>query len=194
MTATATPNPPGEPTQELVDSALDRITDATNFYEFEQAWIHGLRRLSLSASNGNDERALVLAEAGRRLKVFDEMTDDVARRSWLRQMVEEVRLHGDVLLGGELAAVTANELREAFARARPEIAQLRAAVRTGESLPAFAMRCPLAADRIRDLGRSAEGLSDSGLLALVSAEDHGLAREFAKALTPRIPLASSAPE
>ena len=192
MTATATPNPSAEPTQEIVDSALQRIAEATDYYEFEQAWIEGLRRLS--ASNAGDMRVLLLAEAGRRLNVFDEMADDAARRSWLRQVVEEERLRGNASLGGELAAVAANELREAFARARPEIADLRAAVTAGESLQEFAIRCPLAADRVRDLGRIADGLSGSGLLALGPAEDLGIARELANALIPPIPLVPSVPE
>ena len=192
MTATAPPSPSVEPTQETVDSALERIAVATDYYEFEQAWIDGLRKLS--TSNGGDRRALVLAEAGRRLSVFDEMPDDVARRSWLRQVVEEVRLLGEAPLNRELATVTANELREAFARARTEITDLREAVTAGESMQEFTIRCPLAADRVRDLGRIAEGLSGSGLLALGPAEDHGLARELAKALIPPVPLVPSVPE
>ncbi len=190
MTAAAPLNPSGEPTQKIVDSALQRIADATSFYEFEQSWIEGLR--CLSTANGG-ARALLLAEAGKRLSVFDEVADDAARRPWLRQVVEEVRLRGDASLGGGLAAVAANELREAFARARSEIAELRAAVAAGESLQEFAARRPLAADRVRDLGRIAEGLSGSGLLALVPDEDRRLARKLAKALIPPIPLVPSVP-
>lgn len=192
MTATAPPNPSVDPTQETVNSALQRIAEATDFYDFEQAWIEGLRRLP--APYGGDMREMLLAEAGKRLGMFDEIADDMARRSWLRQVVEEVRLCGDASLGGELAAVAANELREAFACARLEIADLRDAVTGGEGLQEFAIRCPLAADRIRDLGRIAEGLSGTGLLALGPAEDHGMARDLANALTPPIPLVPSVPE
>ncbi len=192
MTATAPPNPSVDPTQETVNSALERIAEAMDFYEFEQAWIEGLRRLP--ASYGGDMREMLLAEAGKRLGMFDEIADDVARRSWLRQVVEEVRLRGDASLGGELAAVAADELREAFARARPEIADLQAGVAAGESLREFAIRSPLAADRVRDLGRIAEGLSGSGLLALGPTEDLKIARELANALIPPVPLVPSVPE
>lgn len=192
MTATAAPNPSVESTRERVSSALERMADATDYYEFEQAWVEGLR--GLPVSNGDDPRAEILAEAGRRLSLFDELANDIARRSWLRHVVEEVRLRGDASLGGGLAGVAVDELREAFARARPDIADLRAAVAAGERLQDFAMRCPLAADRIRDLGRIAERLSGSGLLALAPAEDHMLARELAKTLTPLAPLVPSVPE
>lgn len=192
MTATSPPNPSVEPTQEIVNSALERIADAKDHYEFEQAWVEGLR--SLSASNGGDSRALLLAEAGKRLSVFDEMADDMARRNWLRHLVEEVRLRGDASLVGELAAVAANELREAFVRAHSEIAELRAAVAAGESLQEFAVQCPIATDRVRDLGRIAEGLSGSGLTALGPAEDQEIARELANALIPPIPLVPLVPQ
>ncbi|MXZ78957.1 MAG: hypothetical protein F4086_19250 [Gemmatimonadetes bacterium] len=192
MTATSPPNPSVEPTQEIVNSALERIADAKDHYEFEQAWVEGLR--SLSASNGGDSRALLLAEAGKRLSVFDEMADDVVRRNWLRHLVEEVRLRGDASLVGELAAVATNELREAFARAHSEIAELRAAVAAGESLQEFAVQCPIATDRVRDLGRIAEGLSGSGLTALGPAEDQEIARELANALIPPIPLVPLVPQ
>ena len=185
MTATTAPKPPAQPKQAIVNSALERITGATEFFEFEQAWIHGLR--ILSATGAEEARALLLAEAGGRLKMFDEIPDDLARRGWLRQVVEEIRLRGNGTLGG-LAAVATNELREAFARAAPAIADLRAAVNSGESLQEFAIRCPLAADQVRDLGRIAEGLSGSGLLALCSAEDCELARSLARAMKPPPPF------
>ena len=148
MIATTASKPPPELTQEIVNSVLERIAGATEFFEFEQAWIDGLR--ILSASNAGEARSLILAEAGGRLKMFDEIPDDLARRGWLRQVVEEVRLRGDGSLG-ELAAVATNELREAFARAGPAITALRAAVNSGESSQELATRCPLAADQVRDL-------------------------------------------
>ena len=57
MTATDAPNPSAESTQEIVDSVLERIADAKDHYEFEQAWVEGLH--SLSTSNGGDTRALL---------------------------------------------------------------------------------------------------------------------------------------
>ena len=182
MTATTASKPPPELTQEIVNSVLERIAGTTEF--FEQAWIEGLH--TLSASDAGEARSLILAEAGGRLKMFDEIPDDLARRGWLRQVVEEVRLRGDGSLG-ELAAVATNELREAFARAGPAIADLRAAVNSGESLQEFAIRCPLAADQVRDLGRIAEGLRGSGLLGLCSTEDYELARDLARAMKPPHP-------
>jgi hypothetical protein len=71
MTATSAPNPSVESTQERVSSALERIADAADYYEFEQAWVEGLR--GLPVSNGDDPRAEILAEAGRRLSLFDEL-------------------------------------------------------------------------------------------------------------------------
>ena len=191
MTATTASKPPPELTQEIVNSVLERIAGATEFFEFEQAWIEGLR--TLSASDAGEARSLILAEAGGRLKMFDEIPDDLARRGWLRQVVEEVRLRGDGSLGG-LAAVATNELREAFAHARPAITALRAAVNSGESSQEFAIRCPLAADQVRDLGRIAEGLRGSGLLALVSREDYELARDLARAMKPPIHVVPTVPE
>ncbi len=191
MIATTASKPPPELTQEIVNSVLERIAGATEFFEFEQAWIDGLR--ILSASNAGEARSLILAEAGGRLKMFDEIPDDLARRGWLRQVVEEIRLRGNGTLGG-LAAVATNELREAFARAGPAITALRAAVNSGESSQEFATRCPLAADQVRDLGRIAEGLRGSGLLALCSAEDCELARSLARAMKPPIHLVPTVPE
>ena len=191
MIAITAPKPPAQPKQAIVNSALERITEATEFFEFEQAWIDGLR--ILSASGAGEARALLLAEAGGRLKMFDEIPDDLARRGWLRQVVEEIRLRGDGTLGG-LAVVATNELREAFAHASPAITALRAAVNSGESSQEFAIRCPLAADQVRDLGRIAEGLSGSGLLALCSAEDYELARDLARAMKPPIHLVPTVPE
>ena len=191
MIATTASKPPPELTQEIVNSVLERIAGATEFFEFEQAWIDGLR--ILSASNAGEARSLILAEAGGRLKMFDEIPDDLARRGWLRQVVEEVRLRGDGSLG-ELAVVATNELREAFAHASPAITALRAAVNSGESSQEFATRCPLAADHVRDLGRIAAGLRGSGLLALVSREDYELARDLARAMKLPIHLVPTVPK
>ena len=192
MTAATAPRQPAEPEPAIVNSALERIAEATNFFEFEQAWIHGLRQLS--ASDGSDCRALLLAEAGRRLSVFDDIKYDIARRHWLDQVVAEVRLRGDSPLERGLAVVATNELREAFAHAHPAITDLLAAVNSGESLHEFAIRCPLAADHVRDLGRIAEGLSGSGLLALCSLDNCELARSLARAMKPPLHLVPTVPE
>ena len=135
-----------------------------------------------------------MAAAGRRLGAFGDIADDALRRNWLRQVVEEVRLRGEAPLGGEIAAVAIVEMREAFARAGSDIADLRTSVAAGESLQDYAARAPLAADRIRDLGRIAERLRGSGLMALGSREDRELARELADALAPRVRLVPSVPE
>ena len=192
MTAATAPRQPAEPEPAIVNSALERIAEATDFVEFEQAWIHGLRQLS--ASDGSDCRALLLAEAGRRLSVFDDIKYDIARRHWLDQVVAEVRLRGDSPLERGLAVVATKELREAFAHARPAITDLRAAVNSGESLHEFAIRCPLTANHVRDLGRIAEGLSGSGLLALCSPDNCKLARSLARAMKPPIHLVPTVPE
>ncbi len=192
MTAATAPRQPAEPEPTIVDSALERIAEATDFFEFEQAWINGLRQLS--ASDGSDCRAMLLAEAGRRLSVFDDIKYDIARRRWLDQVVAEVRMRGDSSLERGLAVVATNELREAFANARPAITDLRAAVNSGESLHEFTIRCPLAANQVRDLGRIAEGLSGSDLLALCSAEDCELARSLVRAMKPPIHLVPTVPE
>ncbi len=192
MTATATPKPSVEMTQEIFESALERIAGTSDFLEFEQAWIEGLR--SMHGSSDRDARSRILAGAGRRLGAFGDSEDDIARRHWLRQVVEEVQLHGDTPLDGELAAVATEELREAFARASPKIADLRAALAAGESLQEFAIRCPVVADQVRDLGRIAEGLRGTSLLALCSKEDSDLARDLARAMQPPVHLAPTVPE
>ncbi|MCY3849246.1 MAG: hypothetical protein OXF75_00410 [Acidimicrobiaceae bacterium] len=192
MTATAASKPPAETTQEIVDSALERIAGATDFLELEQAWIEGLRRLP--GPNDSKARARILAGAGRRLSAFGYVEDDIARRGWLRQIVEEAQLRGDATVDGELAAVATDELREAFARANPKIADLRAAVDAGETLQEFAIRCPLDADHVRDLGRIAEGLRGTGLVALCSEDDRRLACELAQTMKPPIHLLPTVPE
>lgn len=192
MTATAAPKPSAEMTQVIVDSALERIAGTTDFLEFEQAWIEGLRRLH--GSNDSEARSLILAGAGRRLSVFGDLEDDIVRRGWLRQVVEEVQLCGDTSLDGVLAVVATEELREAFASAGPKIADLRAAEAAGESLQEFAIRCPFAADQVRDLGRIAEGMRGTGLLALCSEKDSDLARDLARAMKPPVHLVPTVPE
>ena len=192
MTTATEPRRPAEPEPAIVNSTLERIAEATDFLEFEQAWIDGLRQVS--ASDGSVCRALLLAEAGRRLTVFDDIEHDIARRHWLDQVVAEVPLCDDAALDAELAVVAKDQLREAFAHAGAAIRDLRTAVDSEETLLHFATRCPHAADHIRDLGRIAEGLRGSGLLALCSAEDYELARSLELAMKPPIHLVPAVPE
>ena len=170
MTAVdTTPSQPVEPMPDTVDSVLECIARAVDMFELERAWVEGLR--SFPALAEGDPRARILAAAGRRLGAFGDIADDAVRRNWLRQVVEEVRLRGEAPLGGELSAVAIVEMREALARAGADIADVRASVAAGESLQDYAARAPLAADRVRDLGRIVDRLRGSGLLALGSRED-----------------------
>ncbi len=173
-------------------AALAGIARATTFYDFENAWITGLRMVS--ASDGDDARDRVLAAAGERLSAFGELQDDVARRSWLDQIAEEVRLRSDGELSSELERVAAAELREAFAHVVDDLSELRNSVASGESLNEFAARRPRSASRIRDLGHIAEALRGSGLLALCPADDYGLARDLAGAMKPPVHLVPTVPE
>ena len=111
--------PPDDSAHRGLREALEDIATATSFYDFEDAWISGLRMVP--ASDGEDARDRVLATAGRRLSSLGEFQDDVARRSWLHQIAEEVQLRGDNRLGADLEAVAAAELREAFARAAGDL-------------------------------------------------------------------------
>ncbi len=183
---------PGDAAHGAVEAALERIARATRFYDFENAWITGLRMVS--ASDGDGARNSVLAAAGKRLSTLGEVKDDVARRSWLDQTAEEVRLRSDGELSSELERVAAAELREAFARAADDLCELREAVASGESLNEFAARRPRPANRVRDLGRIAESLRGTELLALCSEEDYGLARELAQATKPPVHLVPTVPE
>ncbi|MCY4517706.1 MAG: hypothetical protein OXB99_10765 [Acidimicrobiaceae bacterium] len=173
-------------------AALAGIARATTFYDFENAWITGLRMVS--ASDGADARDRVLAAAGERLSALGELQDDVARRSWLDQIAEEVRLRSDGELSNELERVAAAELREAFAHVVDDLSELRNSVASGESLNEFAARRPRSASRIRDLGHIAETLRGSGLLALCPADDYGLARDLARAMKPPVHLVPTVPE
>ena len=172
-----------------VDALIERVVRASDMHEFEQAWTEGLRSF-----RAPDDRDRILAEAGRQIGAFGDVADDRLRRSWLDQVVEEVRTRGEGSLGDGLSSVAATEIREAFSRARVEIGELRTAVAAGETMDGYAVRSPRAADRIRDLGRMAQRLRGSGLVALVSGEDAGLARDLAAAMTPANPLPATVPE
>ena len=172
-----------------VAAAVERVGRASNIHEFELAWTEGVRMI-----RSPNDRDRILAEAGRQIGAFGDVADDRLRRSWLDQVVEEVRTRGEGSLGDGLSSVAATEMREAFSRARVEIGELRTAVAAGETMDGYAVRSPLAADRIRDLGRMAQRLRGSGLVALVSGEDAGLARDLAAAMTPANPLPATVPE
>ena len=172
-----------------VESILERLGRVVDAEEFEMVWAEGLRRF-----RAPDDRERILVAAGTRLRVFDAVTDDGLRRSWLRHVVEETRLRGVSPLGETLAPIASAELREAFAHAAADLAELRAAADAGEGMREFAARSPSAAARVRDLGRIADRLRGSGLMALVGSEDAELARVLAVALTSRRHLLATVPE
>ena len=172
-----------------VDAVVEGVGRASNVHEFELAWTHGLRSFLEP-----DDRDRILTEAGQQIGAFGEVADDRLRRNWLNQVVEEVRTRGEDSLGDGLSNMATVEMREAFALAGVEFEELRTALATGEAMDDYAVRSPLSAERIRDLGRMAERLRGSGLLALVSSEDARLARDLAAAMTPANPLPARVPE
>lgn len=167
---------------QTIESVLERIRDAVDMPELERAWCEGLR-----CHRDHGDRDRILAEAGARLGVFDEAASEHLRRSWLRQVAEEVQLRNDQPLSAPLATLVTAELREAFALAADDLAGLRAAAEDGQDLLAYVERSPASAMRIRDLGRVTEKLRDSGALTLVASDDVELSTEFAQALVPRQP-------
>ena len=175
-----------------LEAALAGIAQATSFYDFENAWITGLRMVT--GSNGHEDGNRVLAAAGERLHVLGELQDDVARRGWLRHIAETVKFRGDDWIGGDLERVAAREAREAFARVIGDLTELRESVASGESLNEFAARRPRPADRLRDLGGIAEALRSSGLLSLCDEDDCGLARNLARAMSAPVHLVPTVPE
>ena len=174
---------------QTLDSVLERIGRAVDMAELERAWCEGLR-----CHRDHGDRDRILARAGARLGVFDETASEPLRRSWLRQVAEEVRLRDDQPLSGPLATLVPAELREAFALAADDLAGLRAATEDGQDRLAYVERSPASAMRIRDLGRVAEKLRGSGALTLVASDDVELSTEFAQALVPRQPLVALVPE
>lgn len=171
-----------------VDAHLERLGRATDIHDFELAWIEALRSVEAPGC-----RNRILEAAGSQLDVFGETPDDRLRRSWLSQMVEEVRMRGGDSLAAGLRSVVVAELREAFANARAEFAALRASGAASEPMEDFTLRSPPAAERIRDLGRMAQDLHGSGLMARVPSEDARLARELAAAMAPQSPLVATVP-
>ena len=184
--------PEDESTQRVLEAALGDIARATSFYDFEHAWIAGLR--TASASDGTDGRDRVLAAAGRRLHALGPLQDDVARRRWLDQIADEVQLRGDGHLRTDLAALAAAELRETFALAADDMKALQAWAASGAHLNKFSAQHTRAANRIRDLGRIAESLRGSGLLALCSEDEYELAADLARAMKPPVHLVPTVPE
>ncbi|MDE0133301.1 MAG: hypothetical protein OXM54_00545 [Acidimicrobiaceae bacterium] len=174
-----------------VETAIAEIARATSFYVLENAWVTGLRAAKASKLSG--ARDQVLIAAGRRLHTLGELPDDVARRCWLEQVAEGVRVYGDSELGSDFRAMIAAELREAFARIAGELSVLREALAAGETLDEFADRRLRLANRIRDVGRIAETLRGTDLLASCPADDCGLARALARAANPPIHLVPTVP-
>ena len=174
---------------QTVDSVLDRIGRAVDIHELERAWAEGLR-----CHRDRGDRDRILAGAATRLRVFGAAAGESLRRTWLRDVAEEVRLRGDQPLGEPLAAVAMAEMREAFAHAGGDLAELRAAVDAGHEMHSFAGRSPAAATRIRDLGRMTERLRGSGVMALVARDDAELARHLAAAVAFRNQLVATVPE
>ena len=133
--------------------AQSSASSASNVYEFELAWTEA------AVPRVADERDRILAEAGRQISVFGDVADDWVRRSWLNQLVEEVRTRGEGSLADGLSSVAVVEMREAFARARVEFGELRTALAAGETMDELRGRSRLRQpSAIRDLGRMAEKL------------------------------------
>lgn len=181
----------GNSTQSALETALAGIAQATTFYDFEIAWISG-RRMVLE-SDSADACDLVLAAAGRRLRVLGELPNDVARRNWLEQIAAEVQLRGEKRLSADLEAVAAAELCEAFARVADDLAELRKSSQDGERLSEFAARRPRPAGRVRDLGRIAASLRSSGLLSLCDEDDYELACGLERVMMPPVHLVPTVP-
>ena len=165
---------------QAVDLALAAVADAANGPELEAAWTTGLRGRRDSA-----DRDRILAAAGRRLDLFDYGSHDRLRLVWLGDVVGETRLRGGRPLDQELAPVVTAQIREAFAHAKDDLAELRTALAAGEEMDDFLTRSPLAATRLRDLGRMTERLRGTELMALVSDEDARLTRRLADWWTSR---------
>lgn len=174
---------------EAADSVLARLDSAMYPHELENAWVEALRE-----TNVHLDRDRILAAAGKRLCVFDEVADDWLRRRWLDQVASEVQRRGEQPVGDELAATAMSEVREAFARSVADFASLRSYVSAGEDIAAAADRMPQPAMRIRDLGRVTKRLQGCGLLALVAEEDAELATDVAEAQMPSARLVPVVPE
>ena len=174
---------------DYIDSILEHIGRVVDADEFERIWAQGLVQFR---SPGDREQILVAA--GQRLRVFDDVPRDALRRNWLRRVADEVRSRGDSALGEALAPLASVEMREAFAYAEGDLAELRTALGTRENLHEFAQRLPAVAVRVRDLGRLADRLRGSGILALVNRDDAEFVRDSAAGLKSRRHLVATVPE
>lgn len=172
-----------------VDSILEHVGRVVDEHDFERIWAQGLVQF-----RSPNDREQILVAAGRRLRVFDDVPRDALRRSWLRRVADEVRPRGDSALGGNLAPLVSVEMREAFAHAKGDLTELRAALDAREDLHEFVQRLPAVAVRLRDLGRLADRFRGTGILALVSGEEADLARSLADGLTSRRHLMATVPE
>ena len=177
------------PPDRAVDPALAAVADAADGPELETAWTAGLRGRRDSA-----DRDRILAAAGRRLDLFDYGSHDRLRLVWLGDVVGETRLRGGWPLDQELAPVVTAQIREAFAHAKDDLAEFRTALAAGEGMDDFSARSPLAAARLCDLGRVAERLRGTELMALVSDEDARLTRALADSWAFRHRLLAAVPE
>ena len=177
------------PPDQTMDPALMAVADAADGPELEAAWTAGLRGRRDSAN-----RDRILAAAGRRLDLFDYGSHDRLRRVWLGDVVNETRLRGGRPLDQELAPVVTAQIREAFAHAKDDLAELRTALADGEGMDDFLTRSSLAATRLRDLGRIAERLRGTELMALVSDEDARLTRRLADWWVSHRRLLAAVPE
>ena len=172
-----------------ISSALDSVGRAMHWLDLEMAWIEGLRQCKHPT-----DRDRIMAAAGRRLRVFDEVLDDRLRLTWLSDVASEVRSRGDQPLGDKLGALAIAELREASARMRLDLEALRKSAAAGESVREWAWNNVAAANRIRDLGRTAKNLNGTGLLALVDSQDADLAIRLADAMASGARLVAAVPE
>ena len=172
-----------------IESAIKQIDRATRNHELEMAWVDGLRRHHL-----DEDRDRILARAGARLCVLDDTDDQWLRLCWLRQVADEFRRRGEQPLSDELVGIVRCELREAFARAQPDLDCLSSCLSTGDDLATITERFPRPAMTVRDLGRTAQQLQGSDLMALVPKEHVELATSVAEGLLPPSWLPAVVPE
>ena len=172
-----------------VSSALAGVGRATHWVDLEMAWIEGLRHCKRPA-----DRDRIMAAAGRRLRVFDEVPEDRLRLTWLSDIAGEVRSRADLQLGEGLGALAITELREALARINDDLEALRKSTEAGESIRQWTRNNVAASNRVRDLGRTAKKLSGSGLLALMPAQDADLAIRLADDMASGGRLVATVPD
>lgn len=172
-----------------IESALQQIDRAMRFHELEMAWVDGLRRHRL-----DEDRDRILARAGARLCVLDDTDDQWLRLCWLRMVADEFRRRGEQPLSDDLVGIVRSELREAFAHAEPDLDCLSSSLSAGVDLATITERFPRPAMTVRDLGRTAQQLQGSDLMALVPKEHVELATSVAEGLLPPRYLVAVVPD